>query len=225
MMVNRGPFAFDAPATFKSDSPHENPLKVRQRSEFEITAAPGKTPGAIAQCCGGECHAHADAGGVADLLDALQRQGRQQADRYRACQPDVGAEGAGDYHALDRILLQSRFAQQAIDARAYRRLGELNGAHVILREGHSRGEHDLAMFAIGADCGMTRADPAVPVYQPQLIHRSQGVQNARAAQADRFRVFADDLDLEAAILDADALDRSFGRAHAGSDVSALQRRT
>ena len=71
---------------------------------------------------------------------------------------------------------------------------------------------------------MPGAYPAVPVEDSQFEHCSQGVQHARAAQSHRLRAAADDVDFEAAILRAHALDRAFGGAHARPDVPAFQRR-
>src|SRR5471032_2395014 len=113
MMVNSGAFAFAfvGSASFKADSPHENSLKAGQRPQFETMAAKGEMPGAIAQGGRGKCHAHADAGGIADLLEARQRQGRKQSYPHRAFQSDVGAKSTGDHHAFNRVLLHRRFAQ------------------------------------------------------------------------------------------------------------------
>src|SRR3972149_4273679 len=201
MTVNSGA----APVSFKADSPHENALEAGQRSQFQIAGAQRECPGAIAKRCGGERHARPDAGCIADLLDSGKRQGREQTDSHRAFQSDVGAKGTCDHHALDGAFLEPRFLKQAIDARADGRLGELDRAHVVLREGPPGGERDLAMVAVRANRGMTGADPAATVDKSGFDHRSQGVQHTGAAQADRLRVAADDLDLEAAIDDAPPL--------------------
>src|SRR3990172_12328040 len=84
MMVNSGAFAFDALASVKADSPHEYALKVGQRPEFEIAAACRQLARAFAQRGRDQDHAHTDAGCVAYLLDAIEWQGPQQAERKGA---------------------------------------------------------------------------------------------------------------------------------------------
>ena len=72
--------------------------------------------------------------------------------------------------------------------------------------------------------GRAGGHPAPRLHDMRPVQDGQGVQHARAAQAHR-PATADDLQVQFVALDAHALDRAFGGAHAAADVAALQGRT
>ena len=81
-------------------------------------------------------HARAGAGGVADRLDLVEIAIGDQAQHHGVFRIDEGAEGAGEADAVDMV--DALLFHQQLDAGIERRLGELDGAHVVLGDGDAR---------------------------------------------------------------------------------------
>ena len=76
--------------------------------------------------------ARAGAGGIAGRLHLLQRAIGDQAEDHRVLDVDMAAEGAGEPDAVD--LLDAELVHQQARAGIERGLGQLDGAHVVLRD-------------------------------------------------------------------------------------------
>ena len=156
---------------------------------------------------------------------------RHQAEHHRPHRVDVRAERAGQTDVADRRV--AGVLDEQLDARPQRRLGELDRAHVVLRDHQARiiVQHVGERPPIGDDpsstCGQLAADGAVGVDDPRRDHLGDGVDDPRSAHAGHAGAAADhaDLRLQRVRVDAHALDGAGRRPLAAADLGALERRT
>ncbi len=80
-----------------------------------------------------QTHARTGARRIADRLDLVEVAIGDEAENHRIFRIDERAEGAGKADAIDMI--DALLVEQQFDAGIKRRLGELDGAHVVLGDG------------------------------------------------------------------------------------------
>ncbi len=192
-------------------------------------------------------HHRAGSRGVADRAHGVERAVGDESEDHRVQRVDVGTEGAGESDVgHDRA---AGVLDEQVDAGAQRRLGELDGAHVVLRHGKLRRRiaiEDVAERpAVGDDVvgplGVVADDGAVGVDDAGEVHLGDEVDDAGPADTRDAgggdgrgeprlvapRLDADHLDAGAQRLriDAHRLDGTGGRPLPAADLCAFERRS
>src|SRR5690606_17956845 len=137
-------------------------------------------------------HSRAGAGGVADGGDVFQLTVGNEAEHHRIGRVDEGAEGAGEADRVDG--LHALLFHEQLGTGIKGRLGELDGAHVVLRDRDARlpvvkqvGEGAALADDARASRGKRTVDHPVLGDDAGKIHLGDYLDDARAAYAGHAR--------------------------------------
>src|ERR1700690_3085759 len=108
MVVNDGA----AIASLKAYSPDKSLLKLAAGRQLDVLAGRGDFRRSFSGLEARQHPAHAEARGIANLLESRLRQVGEQAYIDGACDIDIGAEGAGDDETIDVALVHATILQQ-----------------------------------------------------------------------------------------------------------------
>ena len=173
-----------------------------------------------------EGHLGAHPRGVAHERHVLRGHRREQAQELRRVQVQVVAEGTGHVDPVELVQRHAEGVEQQLPAGVDGALGELQIAHVVLREDdvavHARGDDVLATLVALAHEGVFE-ETAGRVHHARAHEAGEQVDDPGAADAER-RLAGDgpDVDGLAGRRDAHALDGAGHRLHAVLDLVALE---